>query len=475
MIGDDLFGAAILLTVLFAVLAAGELWARIGTPDAEQSRKFVHLGSAAGCLLFPFLIESPFVVGAMAAGMSAFFAFAGRVELLESLHGVERTSRGSEYYALAIFLVFLLAADDLWVYFSSVLILGVADAFAALVGTRWGRLRYSVQESTKSLEGSLAFFLITCAAVLLTAPLFADIPWPNLVHIAVATAVLLTCFEAISLKGADNLLVPVAAAVILEKLAADPLSVLLFQNLHLLAIFAGMFTANLAARRIAGSEEPPFDAGGIIAFAMFAFGAWALAGAPWALPVWVGFIGAIGAWFASRRLTGVDLSMRIRPTYRALLLPFAVILVANVLRDWTSFYAVYLGVGAVVLSCAVTTLWRPNTAVRGPLYSTRFCTIVGLAAALVVVVPAWLWYPQLSPVTALVIIAVTPAVSALNFRIVERRARRQDDDYYWPASQLALAFAVGLGMYAALELGWLPEWTVPEDRELLRYQWQRWW
>ena len=475
MIGGDLIGAALLLGMLLAVLACGEAWARIGNPDPERSRKFVHLASAAACLLFPFLIESPLVVGAMAVGMSLFFTYAGRIDLLQSLNAVERTSRGSEYYTLAIFLVFLLAADDLWIYFSSILALGVADAFAALIGTRYGRLRYSVQNSEKSIEGSFAFFAITVVAILATAPLFADIPWPKLVHIAFATGVLLTCFEAISLDGADNLFVPVAAAVILEKLAEDTYLVLIFQNLHLVTFFAAMFIVNALVRRLTKSPEAPFDAGGIIAFALFAFGTWALAGAPWALPVIIGFFGAVGAWIASRRLTEVELSMRVRPTYRALLIPFALVLWANITRDWAIWFGPYLGVCAAVLAFAVTTLWRPNPEVRGPWYSAPFAAGVGLVSGLVVAGPAWLFWPGGGLVAPAAIAVVTAAITAVNFIIVERRRRREDDEFYWPASQIALSFGVGLGIYLAQQAGFVAVWEIPVHLDLLRHAWEPWW
>lgn len=471
--GDPL-GAAVLLGVLMGILGVGELWARLGDPDPEHSRKFVHLASAVACLLFPVLIESPFVVGAMAVGMSGFFAAANKTKLLQCLHGVERSSRGSEYYAVAIFLVFLLAGDDLWIYFSSVLILGVADAFAALIGTRWGRLKYEVQDSEKSFEGSFAFFVIAFGAVLVTAPFFAELPWANLLHIAFATALLLTCFEAISMRGADNLFVPVAAAVILEKLAEDALPVLLFQNLHLIGIFAAAILINTVVGRIAKADEPPFNAGGIIAFAMFAYACWALAGPHWALPVAVGFLVAIAVWSASRRFTQVDLSMRVRPTYRALLLPFGVMLLANVFGWFTELYGAYLAVCSAVLAFTVTTLWRPDPEVRGPWYSTRFSTVVGLASGAVVALPAYVFFPQVGPIAPAAIIAATALISAANYHLVERRTR-EGDEFYWPASQVTLAFIAGVAIYFAQTGGLLPMWDIPFDEELLRYRWEPWW
>ena len=42
-----------------------------------------------------------------------------------------------------------------------VLVLAVADAAAALVGGRYGRIRYEVEDQCKSLEGSLVFAAVT--------------------------------------------------------------------------------------------------------------------------------------------------------------------------------------------------------------------------------------------------------------------------------------------------------------------------
>lgn len=473
----DLIGAAILLGLLTCVLAAGEAWARLGSPDPERSRKFVHLFSGGVCLFFPILITSPWVVGIMALSMSAVFALASRFQLLKSLHAVDRasTSRGSEYYPIAIFFVFLLSGDDLWIYFSSVLILGVADAFAALVGTRYGKLRYKVQDGTKSVEGSFAFFIISVAAILISAPFFADLPWPNLLHIAFATAILLTGSEAISMRGSDNLFVPIAAAVILQKLADDALTVLIFQNAHLIVIFIGLALINLAAPRLIGARKKPFDTGGIITFSLFTFAAWALGNSSWALPVLTGFLLSILAWLVSSKLTKVHLSIPVRPAYRALLLPFAVLIVANITGDYSSFYGPYLACGAAVVAFTVTTFWRPNHEIRGPLYSTRFSAGIGLAAASVVTLPPFYFHPEVGLFHGPIIILILTAIlAAINYHIVERR-QRTPDEHFWPASHVFFALLAAFIILSLQAGDVIPAWNPPADETLMRYSWQPFW
>ena len=105
----DLRGAAILAAVFLCLLVIAELWRRFGTPKPEWTRKLVHLGGGIACLFFPFLVQSPWVVLALALPLTGLFVAGGRFGFLQSLHGIGRRSRGAEYYPLSVFLVFLIA------------------------------------------------------------------------------------------------------------------------------------------------------------------------------------------------------------------------------------------------------------------------------------------------------------------------------------------------------------------------------
>ncbi len=82
-----------------------------------------------------------------------------------------------------------------------ILVAGVADAAAAVVGKRYGRTRY---RGGKSLEGSAAFLAVVLPILLLVPVL--SLP------AALILALVLTALEAPTLPLADNLYLPVAAA-----------------------------------------------------------------------------------------------------------------------------------------------------------------------------------------------------------------------------------------------------------------------
>lgn len=453
----ELLGAGVLTAIFFAIIATAEIWSRRGTPSPETTRKFVHLGSGLACLTFPFLLSSPFTVLAMAAGMTLFFRIAAYFEFLESVHGIDRTSRGSEYYPLAIFLVFLLAGDQPWVYVASVLILGVADAFAALVGSRYGRLRYTVQEDRKSVEGSTVFFLIAVAAIVLPGWALGPEPTSELALSAIIGAALLTGFEAISLQGADNLFVPVAGCVILEKQAMDSYSMLVDQALLLAGLFIGLVVINQLTRYWGSRRQTAVNTGGTIASAMFAYAVWTLGGFDWAAPVLVVFGLFIATWMAVALIREARRKIAVRTTYRALLAPFTILVFANTF-DWYDFlYGPFLASCASILSYGAWNRIRGNTvpvARRRPMVAA---VAVALAGSGAVVGTALLLQADAPLNSALFILALTGPFAALNSRLVEHWDVDPRESM-WPGPSFHLTALHASAVLLAQHLEWIGIW-----------------
>jgi dolichol kinase len=89
-------------------------------------------------------------------------------------------------------------------------VLAFADPLAALAGARFGQRRFHPLGHGRTLEGSLAFFIVAAAVVAWIAAERASgvVPW----RLAVGCGVAGTVVEAISPPGWDNLSIPVAVA-----------------------------------------------------------------------------------------------------------------------------------------------------------------------------------------------------------------------------------------------------------------------
>jgi phytol kinase len=146
------------------------------------------------------------------------------------LDGVGRKSLGEFLFPITVAGLFVAAQGDRAAYLIPLLVLTFADAAAAVVGRRYGTVRYPTPGGCKSLEGSLAFAVVTFAAVHLPLLLLGRVAgaWES-VLVAVVMALVLAVVEAMATGGWDNFLVPAGALVMLRELAGagvPPLAVM---------------------------------------------------------------------------------------------------------------------------------------------------------------------------------------------------------------------------------------------------------
>ena len=200
------------------VLAAAEIWKRHASPPPEWPRKLVHVGGGLLSASFPWLFSTHWTVLLLCAATVGVLAIGTRFGFLGSVVGVGRRSAGELYFPMSTYLLFLLAGSDPVFYLISLFALVVSDTAAALVGSAYGRHGYTVATDRKSLEGSVTFFLATFLGVLLILLLGTQIERAAGILIAAQLALLVTSFEAISMRGNDNLIVPLATYYLLVKL-----------------------------------------------------------------------------------------------------------------------------------------------------------------------------------------------------------------------------------------------------------------
>lgn len=140
------------------------------------------------------------------------------------------STQGTVYFAFSITCLFLLfwrnnaSVDYLPIALAATMSMTWGDAFAALIGRYFGKRKYIFWKHTRSLEGSLAFFLFSFLAVFLTLRysflyisslsglLFTS---GEAFILSIAASLATTVAEAVSPRGTDNLTVPLTTAVVI--------------------------------------------------------------------------------------------------------------------------------------------------------------------------------------------------------------------------------------------------------------------
>jgi phytol kinase len=199
------------------------IWQRRCQPDAELVRKLLHIGMGVFALSFPLLFTAAWQAVLLCGASVGLLWAIRRVTWLNQRFGavlgnVRRRSHGEMYFALGITALFCLARHSILLYTAPLLILTFADAVAALVGKQFGRHRFVSVGSTKSLEGSFAFFSVTIITTLSLLVFVAALPLAHALLMAMVLALGLTLLEACAGRGVDNLLLPLGAYGLLDHL-----------------------------------------------------------------------------------------------------------------------------------------------------------------------------------------------------------------------------------------------------------------
>ncbi|NLM11556.1 MAG: phosphatidate cytidylyltransferase [Clostridiaceae bacterium] len=103
---------------------------------------------------------------------------------------------------------------------ASVLAWGLGDAAAALVGKRFGQhyIEGKLVEGRKSVEGTVAMFVVSFVAVLTVLLIHGSMKWYSYVPTAAITAAVCAIVELYTKGGMDTITCPLASAVILISL-----------------------------------------------------------------------------------------------------------------------------------------------------------------------------------------------------------------------------------------------------------------
>ncbi len=436
-VGTDIIGASILCAAFLLLLAGAEVWARAGNPKPEWTRKLVHLGGGIVCLFFPFLIQSVTVIIAMCLTLTAIFAIGAKTGTLRSLHLVKRRSRGAEYYPLAIIVLFMMSSREPWFYVASILVLAVADTCAALVGSSYGRVRYEVDDSTKSIEGSLSFLLMAIIVILAPLLIMTDIPFTRCILASLLVGLLVTGFEAVSLHGADNLFVPIGACAILTRITTKPVPEIVFQlcSLAFLFVLIAFF----------GRRTKTFNTGGTIMFVLFTYGTWSLGSPHWTLPVLIAFVLYSVMWMMVSPSEGHIIRVRVRILFRALAIPLVLLVTANATHSSARFYAPFVAAWATVTAFAMAR-HLVFSGRSGGLFSVSIAA--GTLTSLTVIAGSWAivgtaQWPLIVFLSVVVIVITMIRVPFL------RESDVANEEHFWTASEMGMtALAALLVFYA---------------------------
>lgn len=231
MTPGELVGIVILLSAAGAMLVTLRLAQRHYRLAPELARKMFHVGGGLVGLTLPWLFDSIVPVLVLAVAITGGFVALRRVQRLRSgvgqvLHAVGRQSIGEFCFVASLVLLFWLARGDKLLFSIPLLILALADTFAALVGEQYGRLLLRQPGAGKTYEGVVAFFLTAFFCIHVPVLLAARTGRLESLLVSAGVAVMVMMAEAAAWWGLDNLVIPLFSYMLLKSMLARDAAVL---------------------------------------------------------------------------------------------------------------------------------------------------------------------------------------------------------------------------------------------------------
>lgn len=216
MIFTDIIALIIVYVYVAVIFIVAEM---VLKTRPEVSRKFLHIMVGNMIFAMPFFSDPLVMVWFLTLPITIALFFLTDYSPIKIENSVTESGHalGLFFYAGIWTVLIAIFSNHLWIVALAIVPMVYGDGFAALIGQKFGNIKYTVFGGQKSLEGSLTMFVITSVMSVFVWMVFTTIgysmPEFNLVAILGISAVATIC-EALSYGGIDNLTVPALTSVL---------------------------------------------------------------------------------------------------------------------------------------------------------------------------------------------------------------------------------------------------------------------
>ncbi len=212
-------GLLIIIVYIFGLIGAAELLRHRYRLSNNFTRNAIHIGVGMLSWALPFLFTSPWFFIAGALGFAALNFLDWRYQFFAAMSSSNSNNLGTVYFPLVAALTVYFFWDTPPLMVASLMPLTWGDGLAPIIGKKFGRHHFTINDSTRTLEGSLGFFVAAFLATWLALwlmPGSPDLTPINAILPALAVGIVTTVAEAVSIMGLDNITVTLAAMAVLN-------------------------------------------------------------------------------------------------------------------------------------------------------------------------------------------------------------------------------------------------------------------
>lgn len=213
-IPNDWIGLVASYIWVFAVLGASEGLRLVFKLPRDFTRKFVHIGVGLWAIGTVLVFQSWYFAVIPPLSFIILNYISYRRDVFKAMEMEDKSNLGTVYFPISFAIVIALCWARPAVIAAGLMPMTWGDAFASIIGRRWGTHRYTIGGSTRSLEGSAAMFFFSLVSTFLVLGGLGTPAGAAGVYALIVAAVA-TVVEAVSIQGLDNITVPLVSTLTL--------------------------------------------------------------------------------------------------------------------------------------------------------------------------------------------------------------------------------------------------------------------
>ena len=210
----NILGIVLSYVFIAIIIVAAKFFEKAGK---EASRKFIHIMLCNWWFLAMYFFNNAIYASIVPLSFVVINYISYKKDLISVMERDEKDKDGlgTVYYALSLFILSIFTFGIVKrpeIGLCSILIMGYGDGLAAIIGRSVKSFPYKIGKTKKTLAGSATMLFISFFIVaIFLGSINSNLWWLKAVLVAISVTVL----EAVSIKGTDNITVPVFACLLL--------------------------------------------------------------------------------------------------------------------------------------------------------------------------------------------------------------------------------------------------------------------
>lgn len=199
---------------IFLMIIGGKLFEKIGK---EASRKFIHIMLGNWWLIAMYFFNNVWFAAFVPLTFVIINYISYKKDIIKVMEREEnkKDGLGTVYYACSLLILVIITFGVLnkpILGLVPIFVMAFGDGLAAIFGKLIKSKKYKVYDTEKSIAGSLTMFIVSFIIITIYL-MYINSPFWYLKGIIIS--LIITVLEAISIKGTDNITVPIATLIML--------------------------------------------------------------------------------------------------------------------------------------------------------------------------------------------------------------------------------------------------------------------